>query len=61
MTVVASSLTEADSVATAAFAMGVEGIGWAASLPGCEVFAVDEGERGLRTEGFPVTEAASTV
>jgi len=61
MTVVASSLTEADSVATAAFAMGVEGIGWAASLPGCEVFAVDEGERVLRTAGFRLTDAASTV
>ncbi|MFJ9114152.1 FAD:protein FMN transferase [Streptomyces sp. NPDC102394] len=54
LTVVASSLTEADSVATAAFAMGAEGIGWAASLPGCEVFAVDAGGRVLRTEGFPV-------
>ncbi|MFE7859785.1 FAD:protein FMN transferase [Streptomyces sp. NPDC057403] len=54
LTVVASSLTEADSVATAAFAMGAEGVGWAASLPGCEVFAVDAGGQVLRTEGFPV-------
>lgn len=54
LTVVASSLTEADSVATAAFAMGAEGIGWAASLPGCEVFAVDADGQVLRTEGFPV-------
>ncbi|MET7477714.1 FAD:protein FMN transferase [Streptomyces sp. NPDC005648] len=61
MTVVASSLTEADSVATAAFAMGVEGVGWAASLPGCEVFAVDEDGQVLRTEGFPVAATASAV
>jgi len=59
MTVVAATLTEADSVATAAFAMGPAGIEWAASLPGCEVFAVDAGERVLRTEGFPMAEAAA--
>ncbi|WP_405868304.1 FAD:protein FMN transferase [Streptomyces sp. NBC_00005] len=54
MTVVAPTLTEADSVATAAFAMGAEGVGWAASQNGCEVFAVDGGGQVLRTEGFPV-------
>ncbi|MFI6657958.1 FAD:protein FMN transferase [Streptomyces sp. NPDC050523] len=54
MTVLAPTLTEADSVATAAYAMGVEGIGWAASLAGCEVFAVDGDGQVLRTEGFPV-------
>ncbi|MGW2565192.1 FAD:protein FMN transferase [Streptomyces sp. NPDC001537] len=53
MTVVAPSLTEADSVATAAFALGVPGIEWAASQAGCEVFAVDAGGQVLRTEGFP--------
>ncbi|MDH6218603.1 FAD:protein FMN transferase [Streptomyces pseudovenezuelae] len=53
LTVVADSLTEADSVATAAFAMGTEGIDWAASLAGCEVFAVDADRRVLRTPGFP--------
>ncbi|MEW1778468.1 FAD:protein FMN transferase [Streptomyces sp. NPDC086777] len=54
LTVVASALTEADSVATAAFAMGTEGVGWAAARPGCEVFAVDAGRQVLRTAGFPV-------
>ncbi|MEL3945315.1 FAD:protein FMN transferase [Streptomyces sp. LNU-CPARS28] len=54
LTVVAASLTEADATATAAFAMGTEGIEWAASREGCEVFAVDEGQRVLRTAGFPV-------
>ncbi|PWI14819.1 thiamine biosynthesis protein [Streptomyces sp. Act143] len=59
MTVVAPSLTEADSVATAAFAMGPEGVDWAASLPGVEVFAVDAERRVLRTPGFPTAEAES--
>jgi thiamine biosynthesis lipoprotein len=59
MTVVAASLTEADSVATAAFALGAEGIEWAASQEGCEVFAVDAAGQVLRTEGFPV--AAETA
>ncbi|TPQ23635.1 FAD:protein FMN transferase [Streptomyces sporangiiformans] len=54
MTVVARSLTEADATATAAFAMGAEGIEWAASQDGCEVFAVDAERRVLRTPGLPV-------
>ncbi|MFI9827398.1 FAD:protein FMN transferase [Streptomyces sp. NPDC051913] len=59
LTVVASSLTEADSVATAAFAMGAEGVEWAASLPGVEVFAVDAERKVVRTAGFPTAEAES--
>ncbi|MEU6143776.1 FAD:protein FMN transferase [Streptomyces sp. NPDC047081] len=61
LTVVAPTLTEADSVATAAFAMGAEGIEWAAALPGCEVFAVDGEGRVLRTEGFPTAGERSAV
>jgi thiamine biosynthesis lipoprotein len=57
VTVVASSLTEADATATAAFAMGTEGIDWAAGREGCEVFAVDAERRVLRTPGFPVASA----
>lgn len=56
LTVVAPTLTEADSVATAAFAMGAEGVEWAAGLDGCEVFAVDADRRVLRTPGLPVAE-----
>ncbi|MCI2420364.1 FAD:protein FMN transferase [Saccharopolyspora sp. K220] len=41
LTVLAPDLTTADAVSTAAFAMGVDGIAWAASRPGCLVFAVD--------------------
>ncbi|MFD3584254.1 FAD:protein FMN transferase [Streptomyces sp. NPDC058683] len=61
LTVVAPSLTEADSVATAAFAMGAEGVGWAAARPGCEVFAVDTGRQVLRTAGIPVAEEPSAA
>ncbi|MFJ2604097.1 FAD:protein FMN transferase [Streptomyces sp. NPDC091279] len=53
MTVVADSLTVADAVATAAFALGADGIAWAADQPGCEVFAVDGARQVLRTAGFP--------
>ncbi|MFF4543781.1 FAD:protein FMN transferase [Streptomyces sp. NPDC001435] len=53
-TVVAPTLTEADTTATAAFAMGEEGVAWAAARPGCEVFAVDAGRRVVRTAGVPL-------
>jgi thiamine biosynthesis lipoprotein len=61
LTVVAPTLTEADSVATAAFAMGPEGVDWAASLDGCEVFAVDAERRVLRTPGFPAAGAGTAA
>jgi thiamine biosynthesis lipoprotein len=54
LTVVAPSLTEADATATAAFAMGADGIDWAAARESCEVFAVDAERRVFRTSGFPV-------
>jgi FAD:protein FMN transferase len=54
LTVVAPSLTEADATATAAFALGAEGIEWAASREGCEIFAVDADRRVFRTPGLPV-------
>ncbi|HEX6352099.1 FAD:protein FMN transferase [Actinophytocola sp.] len=53
LTVVAPSLTEADATATAAFAMGTDGIEWAAAREGCEVFAVDTRHRVFRTPGLP--------
>ncbi|MFF4832970.1 FAD:protein FMN transferase [Streptomyces sp. NPDC001315] len=59
VTVVAPTLTEADAMATAAFAMGEEGIEWAAARAGCEVYAVDAGRRVLRTPGLPVAGAGS--
>ncbi|BAC69903.1 thiamine biosynthesis protein [Streptomyces avermitilis] len=61
LTVVAPTLTEADSVATAAFAMGTEGVEWAAGLDGCEVFAVDAERRVLRTAGLPVAGARAAA
>ncbi len=54
LTVVAPSLTEADATATAAFAMGAEGVEWAAAREGCEVFAVDARQKVYRTPGLPV-------
>ncbi|MBK3573783.1 FAD:protein FMN transferase [Streptomyces sp. MBT65] len=59
VSVVADSLTEADATATAAFAMGPEGVDWAAARPGCEVFAVDAERRVRRTPGFPVATVAA--
>lgn len=58
LTVAAPTLTEADAVATAAFALGAEGIAWAAARPGCEVFAVRADRRVVRSPGFPATGAA---
>ncbi|MFF8016786.1 FAD:protein FMN transferase [Streptomyces sp. NPDC007929] len=55
MTVLAPTLTEADAVATAAFALGAEGVAWAAARENCEVFAVDADRRVLRSAGFPRT------
>ncbi|MFE6060645.1 FAD:protein FMN transferase [Streptomyces sp. NPDC056431] len=53
LTVVAPTLTEADATATAAFALGAEGLAWAAGRPHCEVFAVDAARKVLRTAGLP--------
>lgn len=61
MTVVAPTLTEADTVATAAFALGTEGVEWAAAREHCEVFAVDADRRVLRSPGFPVAGAGSVA
>lgn len=52
VTIVADDLTTADSLATAAFAMGTEGIAWAASQPGCEVLIVDVERRVHRSPGL---------
>jgi thiamine biosynthesis lipoprotein len=52
ITVVANDLTIADTTATAAFAMGAEGVEWAAAEPGCQVFAVDAERRVYRSSGL---------
>lgn len=54
LTVLAPTLTEADATATAALALGEEGVAWAAARAGCEVFAVDAGRRVVRTAGVPM-------
>lgn len=45
LSVVAADLTTADAVSTAAFALGRDGIAWAAAQPGCLVHAVDADQR----------------
>ena len=52
MTVAGSTLALADAYATAAFAMGSEGIDWAAGLPGYSAFAATADGRALWTDGF---------
>lgn len=54
ITVLTDDLTTADTTATAAFAMGADGIRWAAAEPGCEVFAVDADRQVHRSSGMPV-------
>lgn len=54
LTVVAPTLTVADATATAAFALGREGVEWAAAQDGCEVHAVDADHRVHRTPDLPV-------
>ncbi len=54
LTVFAPTLTVADATATAAFALGLDGIPWAAAQEGCEVYAVDASSRVYRTPGMPV-------
>ncbi|GLY65628.1 FAD:protein FMN transferase [Amycolatopsis taiwanensis] len=51
LTVIADDLTIADATSTAAFAMGAEGIEWAAARPGCTVFAVDADRKVFSTAG----------
>ncbi|MEC3973761.1 FAD:protein FMN transferase [Amycolatopsis sp. H20-H5] len=52
VTIVAADLTVADATATAAFALGAEGIGWAASRPGCSVLIIDADHRVHRSAGL---------
>ncbi|UJW30839.1 FAD:protein FMN transferase [Saccharothrix sp. AJ9571] len=54
ITVVADTLTIADTTATAAFALGADGPEWAAAQPGCEVFAVTEDDRVIRSANLPL-------
>ncbi|HEX3592965.1 MAG TPA: FAD:protein FMN transferase [Pseudonocardiaceae bacterium] len=52
VTVLADDLTTADATATAAFALGTEGVEWAAAQPGCLVFAIDADRRVHRSAGL---------
>jgi thiamine biosynthesis lipoprotein len=45
LTVLADDLVTADATATAAFALGTDGVAWAVRQPGCLVFAIDSHHR----------------
>ena len=54
VTVTGPDLATADAYATAAFAMGIEGPAWTASLPsGFEAMTITADDRVLSTAGFP--------
>ncbi|MFI5609425.1 FAD:protein FMN transferase [Amycolatopsis sp. NPDC051903] len=52
VTIVAEDLTHADALATAAFALGTDGIAWAAAQPRCGVLIVDSQRRVHRSPGL---------
>ncbi|HSX24885.1 MAG TPA: FAD:protein FMN transferase, partial [Candidatus Andersenbacteria bacterium] len=52
ITVIAPSVYDADRYATAAFAMGENGISWINDQPGYEGYAVTKDKRGVYTNGF---------
>lgn len=59
LTVIGPDVYEADRFATAAFAMGREGISFIAGLPGLEGMAIAPDGRAVLTPGFPKYEAAN--
>jgi len=52
VTVVGPDLTMADAYATAAFALGAEGMAWLAEHPGLEAMAITDERRVVSTPGF---------
>lgn len=54
ITVIAPDILQADLYATAAFAMGADGIGFIEALPQCEGYAINEHGIATMTTGFAV-------
>ena len=52
VTVVGPDLTMADAYATAAVALGPEGMAWLAEQPGVEATAITDAQRVVSTPGF---------
>jgi len=52
LTVIGPSVYDADRYATAAFAMGWDGVAFIASLPGLEAYQVDDSKTATFTSGF---------
>jgi len=53
LTVIGPDVLDADRFATAAFAMGMEGIVFIEEMPGFEGYLVNSGRRAVFTSGFP--------
>ncbi|HEU0115319.1 MAG TPA: FAD:protein FMN transferase, partial [Thermomicrobiales bacterium] len=53
LTVIAPTIYEADRMATAAFAMGRDGLAFVASRPGLEAYAIAADGMAAYTRGFP--------
>jgi len=58
LTIMASDLTTADSLATAALARGTDGPAWAAARLGCDVAALDSDDRLFTTPGISAARLA---
>jgi FAD:protein FMN transferase len=52
VTVIGPDLTMADAYATAAVALGPEGLPWVAARPGVEAMAITDAKRVVSTPGF---------
>jgi thiamine biosynthesis lipoprotein len=52
LTVIGPNIFEADRFATAAFAMGIDGINFIERLPGLEGYMIDKNKRATFTTGF---------
>ena len=58
LTILATDLTTADSLATAALARGTDGPAWAAARMGCDVAALDADDRLFTTPGITAARVA---
>jgi thiamine biosynthesis lipoprotein len=57
LSVIASTLAEADALSTAGFVMGERGVEWVAAQPGCSVLAVTAGGRLRYSDGIELLPA----
>lgn len=60
LSVIATDIIDADRIATAAFAMGKQGIEFIESLPGYEAYLVNSDKQATETSGWHLFEASTT-